>query len=54
MMHSMDIADSGACGITKNTFGKYAQSAEVLYLLVQSLKVGGAVYISLKLFNTNL
>jgi hypothetical protein len=37
------------CGITKNTSGKYVQSTEVLYLLVQSLKASGTMYSSLKL-----
>jgi hypothetical protein len=49
-MQSMDIAGNGTCGITKDTSGKYVQSAEVLYLLVQSLKASGTTYSSLKLF----
>ena len=43
MMQSLDIAGNGTYGITKNTSGKYVHSAEVLYLLVQSLKVSGTI-----------
>jgi len=49
-MQSMDIAGNGTCGITKDTSGKYVQSAEVVYLLVQSLKASGTMCSSLKLF----
>ena len=56
LQKSPDDAITGHCGKWdlwdhKNTSGKYVHSAEVLYLLVQSLKVSGAMrYSSLKLF----
>jgi len=43
MMQSPDTAGNGTCGITKNTSGRYVQSAEALYLLVQSSKVSGTM-----------